>query len=138
MALASAPLPSAPGRLTYVLNGATFRGAYAVGGSVAYRLDTDRPIAARLGDIANQRAQKLDLSGVAALDPQLTLLPPLSRRRHSRPLGLPRRPNPSESRTRRGPSRKQRLRNGRRPRSLGVEGPGRVRRARHAPAPRSA
>ncbi len=32
--------------------------------------------AARLGDIfASQRAQKLDLSGVAALDPQLTLLP---------------------------------------------------------------
>ena len=32
--------------------------------------------AARLGEIfASQRAQKLDLSGVAALDPQLTLLP---------------------------------------------------------------
>ncbi len=49
MALASAPIPSAPGRLTYVLNGATFRGEYAVGGSVAYRLDTNRPIAVTVG-----------------------------------------------------------------------------------------
>ncbi|UHC15871.1 hypothetical protein LRS73_25850 [Methylobacterium currus] len=49
MALASASLPSAPGRLSYVLNGATFRGEYAVGGSVAYRLDTNRPVAVTLG-----------------------------------------------------------------------------------------
>ncbi|WP_164712493.1 beta strand repeat-containing protein [Methylobacterium currus] len=49
MALASASLPSAPGRLSYVLNGATFRGEYAVGGSVAYRLDINRPVAVTLG-----------------------------------------------------------------------------------------
>ncbi|MCJ2005557.1 hypothetical protein [Methylobacterium sp. J-092] len=36
----------------------------------------DANTAARLGEIfASQRAQKLDLSGVAVLDPQLTLLP---------------------------------------------------------------
>jgi len=41
-------------------------------GSPAFQINT----AARLGDIfANQRRDKLDLSGVAALDPQLTLLP---------------------------------------------------------------
>lgn len=45
MALSSAPMPSAPGRLSYVLNGATYRGESAVGGSVAYRLDTNVPIA---------------------------------------------------------------------------------------------
>ncbi|WP_409564288.1 hypothetical protein [Methylobacterium sp. J-076] len=36
----------------------------------------DANTAARIGEIfASQRAQKLDLSGVAVLDPQLTLLP---------------------------------------------------------------
>jgi hypothetical protein len=41
-------------------------------GSPAFQVNT----AARLGDIfASQRRDKLDLSGVAALDPQLTLLP---------------------------------------------------------------
>jgi hypothetical protein len=45
MAMATAPLPSAPGRLTYIANGATFRGEFAAGGSIAYRLDTAHPLA---------------------------------------------------------------------------------------------
>jgi trimeric autotransporter adhesin len=36
MAIATAPLPSAPGRLTYIANGATFPGEFAAGGSIAY------------------------------------------------------------------------------------------------------
>lgn len=45
MAMANATLPSAPGRLSYAANAATFRGAAALGGSVAYRLDTKVPLA---------------------------------------------------------------------------------------------
>jgi autotransporter adhesin len=45
MAMSTAPLPSAPGKLTYVANGATFRGEFAAGGSLAYRLDTAAPLA---------------------------------------------------------------------------------------------
>ena len=42
MAMATAPLPSAPGRLTYIANGATFRGEFAAG---AYWLDIAHPLA---------------------------------------------------------------------------------------------
>ena len=49
LALSTAPLPSAPGRLTYVLNGATFRGEFAAGGAIAYRLDTNAPLAITAG-----------------------------------------------------------------------------------------
>jgi hypothetical protein len=45
-------------------------------GSPAFQVNT----AARLGEIfASQRRDKLDLSGVAALDPQLTLLPQIEK-----------------------------------------------------------
>ncbi|MCJ2012322.1 beta strand repeat-containing protein [Methylobacterium sp. J-076] len=49
LALSSAPLPSAPGKLTYTLNGATFKGEYGLGGAIAYRLDTLSPIAITAG-----------------------------------------------------------------------------------------
>lgn len=49
MALSTAPLPSAPGKLSYVLNSGTFRGAVAGGGAVAYRLDTNAPLAVTAG-----------------------------------------------------------------------------------------
>lgn len=49
IALANAPMPSAPGRTTYALNGATFRSGQAVGGSVLYRLDTESPFAIGAG-----------------------------------------------------------------------------------------
>ena len=49
MAMASAPIPSEPGRIAYAVNGATFRGEYALGGSVSYRLNTDAPFSVNVG-----------------------------------------------------------------------------------------
>jgi autotransporter adhesin len=49
MAMASAPMPSEPGRLAYAVNGATFRGEYAVGGSLTYRLNSRAPMAVNVG-----------------------------------------------------------------------------------------
>lgn len=48
-AMGYAPFPSEPGRTSYVLNGAMFRGEGAVGGSLMHRLDTDTPIAIGAG-----------------------------------------------------------------------------------------
>jgi autotransporter adhesin len=49
IAIANAPMPSAPGRVSYAVNGATFRGEYAVGGSMMYRLQTANPMAINVG-----------------------------------------------------------------------------------------
>ena len=49
MAMASAPMPSEPGRIAYAVNGAAFRGQYAVGGSLTYRLTTRSPMAVNVG-----------------------------------------------------------------------------------------
>jgi trimeric autotransporter adhesin len=49
VAISNAPMPSAPGRVTYALNGAAFRGEYAVGGSLMYRLNTESQMAVGLG-----------------------------------------------------------------------------------------
>ena len=49
MSMAQAPMPSAPGRISYAVNGATFRGEYAVGGSLTYRLNSEKPVAINLG-----------------------------------------------------------------------------------------
>ena len=49
IAIAPAPMPSAPGRISYAVNGATFRGEYAVGGSLQYRLNTSNPMAVNVG-----------------------------------------------------------------------------------------
>jgi autotransporter adhesin len=38
IAIATAPMPSAPGRVSYALNGAHYRGENAVGGSLMYRV----------------------------------------------------------------------------------------------------
>ncbi|MFC4293660.1 hypothetical protein ACFO0A_01165 [Novosphingobium tardum] len=48
-AMGQASFPSAPGRTSYVLNGATFRGETAVGGSIMHRFDGDTPFALGLG-----------------------------------------------------------------------------------------
>ena len=48
-AMGQASFPSAPGKTSYVLNGATFRGEHAVGGSLMHRFDTDTPIALGVG-----------------------------------------------------------------------------------------
>jgi hypothetical protein len=49
MSMANAPMPSAPGRLSYAVNGATFRGEYALGGSLMYRLPGNTPFAVNAG-----------------------------------------------------------------------------------------
>jgi autotransporter adhesin len=49
MAMGYAPMPSAPGRTSYSLNGSTFREAQAIGGAIAHRLDTDNPFALTAG-----------------------------------------------------------------------------------------
>jgi autotransporter adhesin len=49
MAMAQAPMPSAAGGISYAVNGATFRGEYAVGGSLMYRLNTESPMAISIG-----------------------------------------------------------------------------------------
>ena len=48
-AMGSAPMPSAPGRTSYVLNGSSFRGQQALGGSFMHRLDTRSPFAISAG-----------------------------------------------------------------------------------------
>jgi autotransporter adhesin len=49
VAIANAPMPSNPGGVSYALNGATFRGEYAVGGSLNFRLNTEKPMALGVG-----------------------------------------------------------------------------------------
>lgn len=49
VAMGQAPMPSAPGRTAYVVNGATFRGEFTVRGSFLHRLDTDVPLALGVG-----------------------------------------------------------------------------------------
>ena len=49
VAMTPVQIPSAPGRFTYSFNGASYRGAYAAGGSMMYRLNTKSPMAVGLG-----------------------------------------------------------------------------------------
>ncbi|MEO7814965.1 MAG: hypothetical protein ABIR87_05925 [Sphingomicrobium sp.] len=49
VAIANSPLPSGPGKVSYAVNGAMFRGEYAIGGSMNYRLNTDAPLAIGIG-----------------------------------------------------------------------------------------
>ena len=49
MSMVQAPMPSGPGRISYALNGATFRGEYAVGASLNYRLNTEAPMMVSVG-----------------------------------------------------------------------------------------
>jgi trimeric autotransporter adhesin len=49
MSMAQAPMPSGPGRVSYAVNGATFRGEYALGASLNYRLNTQAPMAVSVG-----------------------------------------------------------------------------------------
>ena len=48
-AMGQAAFPSEPGKTSYVLNGATFRGEAAVGGSLMHRFAGDTPIAVGVG-----------------------------------------------------------------------------------------
>lgn len=49
VAMAQAPFPSAPGKVSYVINGAVFRGQGAVGGSMMYRFKSETAVALGLG-----------------------------------------------------------------------------------------
>jgi autotransporter adhesin len=49
VAIGTAPIPSEPGRTSYVLNGATYRGEQAVGGGMAHRLNLEDPVAVTAG-----------------------------------------------------------------------------------------
>lgn len=49
IAIANASMPSAPGKLSYAINGAMFRGEAAAGGSLMYRLPTNNPMAINVG-----------------------------------------------------------------------------------------
>jgi autotransporter adhesin len=49
MAMTTAPMPSLPGRTSWAVNGATFRGEYGFGASLAHRLDTVVPMALTAG-----------------------------------------------------------------------------------------
>nr|WP_245282553.1 hypothetical protein [Chelatococcus daeguensis] len=49
IAMTTAPMPSAPGRASWAMNLATFKGEYAFGGSLAYRFDAPIPIALTAG-----------------------------------------------------------------------------------------
>lgn len=49
MAMAPAPIPSAPGKVAYSVNAASFRGQQAMAGSLSYRLNSRAPMAIGLG-----------------------------------------------------------------------------------------
>ncbi len=49
MALTSAPMPSLPGKTSWALNTATFKGEWGTGFSVAHRLNFAKPIAITAG-----------------------------------------------------------------------------------------
>ncbi|HEX6603991.1 MAG TPA: hypothetical protein VF027_03815, partial [Sphingomicrobium sp.] len=49
MAMGDAPMPSEPGRVSYLLTGASFRGEFAGSASLMYRLNTRSPIALQVG-----------------------------------------------------------------------------------------
>jgi len=49
VAMTPVQIPSEPGRFSYALNGAAYRGAYATGGSMMYRLNTAKPMAVGFG-----------------------------------------------------------------------------------------
>jgi hypothetical protein len=49
IAMGQASMPSAAGKTTFVVNGATFRGEHALGGSIMHRLNTEEPLAVTVG-----------------------------------------------------------------------------------------
>jgi hypothetical protein len=66
IAIGSAPMPSEPGRVSYTVNGSTFRGQYGVGGEFKYRLNTKAPMAVGLGFSAaghDNNSARVNISG---------------------------------------------------------------------------
>lgn len=65
VAMGSAPFPSEPGRTSYVLNGAVFRGEKAVGGSIMHRFNGDTPFAVGVGFSVAGKKNNAFRAGVA-------------------------------------------------------------------------
>ncbi|WP_132254286.1 hypothetical protein [Methylobacterium segetis] len=65
MASTAASMPSQPGRTTWALNGATFRGEWAGGLALAHRLDTSIPIALTAGYSYSQSSSQGVRAGLA-------------------------------------------------------------------------
>lgn len=66
MAMTSASMPSAPGRTSWTVNSATFRGEWAGGVAIAHRLDAPLPIAVTAGfsySEANRQGARVGLAG---------------------------------------------------------------------------
>ena len=49
VAMTPVQIPSEPGRFSYAFNGSAYRGEYATGGSMMYRLNTKSPMAVGMG-----------------------------------------------------------------------------------------
>jgi hypothetical protein len=49
MALTSPSMPSAPGKTSYSLNAATWRGETAIGAALSHRLDIGAPLSVNVG-----------------------------------------------------------------------------------------
>lgn len=64
-AMGQASFPSAPGKTSYVLNGAIFRGEPAVGGSLMHRFESGTPIAVGVGFSFAGRKNNAFRAGVA-------------------------------------------------------------------------
>jgi len=66
MAMTSASMPSMPGRTSWTVNGATFRGEWAGGIAMAHRLDAPIPIAVTAGfsySEASRQGARVGLAG---------------------------------------------------------------------------
>ena len=64
-ALGYAPMPSEPGRTSYVLNGTLFRDQQAIGGSIAHRFNTESPFAVTAGFAYAGHSNNLARIGIA-------------------------------------------------------------------------
>ena len=65
MALTAPPMPSAPGRTSYSINGATWRGSTAVGAAISHRLDIGVPLSVNAGFSYADKQNKGGRVGVA-------------------------------------------------------------------------
>jgi autotransporter adhesin len=66
VAMTPVQIPSEPGRFTYAFNGSAYRGQYASGGSMMYRLNTTKPMAVGVGfsqGSGKNRAVRIGIAG---------------------------------------------------------------------------
>lgn len=65
IAIGNAPMPSGPGRVSYDINVATYRGEQAVGGSFKYRLNLSDPAAISVGFSSSGKRNQAARIGVS-------------------------------------------------------------------------